>query len=180
MSEDLQTKAERARRRVLDSIPPRWILPTDIKARFSTGDARSIVFNCGLLTAAQIEIINHNASDIVQKLAERKWSAVEVVESFCASAAVAHQVVNCLVEFFPDEAMERARQLDQQLSETNTPTGPIHGLPMAIKDTHDVKGKSITWAFATWLDRPAADADSSNVKVMRDAGAIFFARTTMP
>ncbi|KAF2159073.1 hypothetical protein M409DRAFT_71311 [Zasmidium cellare ATCC 36951] len=180
MSEELQAKAKRAQKRVLDSIPSRWILPANVKAKFSKGDARSIIPASGLLTTAQIDIINHDASDIVQKLAEGKFKAAEVMEAFCASAAVAHQVVNCLVEFFPDEAISQARQLDEQFSETKTLAGPLHGLPMAIKDTHDVKGRTTTWAFATWLDRPAADADSSTVKVMRDAGAIFFARTTMP
>ncbi|KAK4500486.1 hypothetical protein PRZ48_008675 [Zasmidium cellare] len=180
MSEELQAKAKRAQKRVLDSIPPRWILPADVKAKVTKSDVRSIIPSCGLLSAAQIDIINQNASEVVQKLAEGEWKATEVMEAFCASAAVAHQIVNCLVEFFPDEAMARARQLDRQLAETKTPAGPLHGLPMAIKDTHEVKGKSFTWAFSTWLDRPAADADSSGVKIMRDAGVIFFARTTMP
>lgn len=135
---------------------------------------------CGILTNAQLKMINLTASELVMQISERSLTAVEVVEAFCTSAAIAHQVVNCLVDFFPEEATERAKELDRQLSTTGKLEGPLHGLPMAIKDTHDVKGKRSTWAFAVWLDRDLDVADSSGVKTMRDAGVVFFARTTMP
>ncbi len=43
-----------------------------------------------------------------------------------------------------------------------------------------VKGKVTTMAWVAWADRPVSEIDSSPVKIMRDAGAIFFGRTTMP
>lgn len=180
MSKELLIKAERAQKRVLDSIPPRWRLSPDIIAKSSTGDVRHVVAECGILTAAQITIINQTATDILRRLEQKEWAASEVTEAFCASAAVAHQLVNCLVDFFPDEAMQRARELDQELSKTGIASGPLHGLPMAVKDTHQMKGRTTTWAFSVWYDSAPADADSSGVKIMRDAGAIFFARTAMP
>ena len=132
------------------------------------------------LTQSQLIIVHSTASEILQKLSERKLTACEVMEAFCGSVAIAHQIFDCLVESFPYEAIKRARELDEQLSTTCIPAGPLHELPMAIKDIHNVKGKAITWALSTCLDQPASDTDSSAVKVMHDAGVVFFAHTTMP
>lgn len=151
-----------------------------MKSKYMGGDARPAIADCGILSASQLAIIKCTATDLLQQLAQKRLTSVEVTEAFCASAAIAHQILNCLVEFFPDEAINHAKELDGQLSNSNTLAGPLHGLPMAVKDIHDVKGKVTTMAFTAWLDKPPAEADSSTVKIMRDAGAVFFARTTMP
>ncbi len=41
--------------------------------------------------------------------------------------------VNCLADFFPEEALERARELDTILAKTGKPVGPLHGLPVGVK-----------------------------------------------
>lgn len=42
--------------------------------------------------------------------------------------------VNCLTEIFIDKALERAALLDEQLKKTGKPVGPLHGLPVSLKD----------------------------------------------
>lgn len=41
--------------------------------------------------------------------------------------------VNCLALFFPEEALLRAKELDDILEKTGEPVGPLHGLPIPIK-----------------------------------------------
>lgn len=40
---------------------------------------------------------------------------------------------NCLIEFFPDEALETAQMLDDYFKKHKRPIGPLHGLPVSIK-----------------------------------------------
>jgi amidase len=61
------------------------------------------------------------------------WTATEVTLAYCKSAAVAHQVVNCLIDIDIDGALQRARELDEVLRSTGKVIGPLHGLPISIK-----------------------------------------------
>ena len=86
---------------------------------------------------------------------------------------------NCLIEFFPQEALSTAAALDEHLAKTGEPVGALHGLPVCIKDMYDVKGHRSTMAFVKWFD-VIADKDSTLVNVLRRSGAVFHAKTTMP
>ena len=81
--------------------------------------------------------------------------------------------------FFPEEAMRTAVTLDNHLARTGKPVGPLHGLPVCIKDMYDLKGHRSTMGFVSWFDI-IAEKDSSLVRVLREAGAVFHAKTTMP
>lgn len=75
---------------VLESIPPEWRLPQDL-ARLH--DVRHIAAECNLLTPQQVAITEKTASELLQDLAQRRLSSVEVTKAFCARAAIAHQLV---------------------------------------------------------------------------------------
>ena len=47
---------------------------------------------------------------------------------------------NCLTEIFIDKALERAKELDQHLEQTGQVYGPLHGLPISLKDQFNLKG----------------------------------------
>lgn len=47
--------------------------------------------------------------------------------------------VNCLTEIFVDKALARAAYLDEQLKTTGKPVGPLHGLPISLKDQIAIK-----------------------------------------
>ena len=174
-----QATAARCQQRVLDSIPAKWIIPPETKAKH-TGDARAFVRECGLLTSTQLEITALNASQLLQRIHDRTLSSAEATEAFCARAAIAHQLVNCLTEFTPDEAIAKAKQYDDEFAASGKLVGPLHGMPMAVKDIMHVQGSRVTMAWVAWADKEPSTFDSSPAKVMRDAGAVFFGRTTMP
>lgn len=170
--------ALRAREVLSDSIPTKWKLPTT----FETPETnfQSAALDCGILTPRQVSLTNLTASELLPMLHTGELSAAELTEAFCARAAIAHQLINCLTDFFPEEAIESAKALDAEYSKTQKPRGPLHGLPIAIKDTYAVKGKRTTNGCAAWYDSEPADEDAALVQVMKDAGVIVFARTTMP
>ena len=82
------------------------------------------------------------------------------------------------MSFFP-EGLRTAAALDDHFAKTGKVVGPLHGVPICIKDMYDLKGQRSTMGFVSWFD-VIADKDSSLVKVLRAAGAVFYSKTTMP
>ena len=75
------------------------------------------------------------ASEIVSRIAAREWTATSVLEAYIARAAHAHRVTNGLTETMVDDARKRARALDEAFTKTGALAGPLHGVPMTVKDT---------------------------------------------
>lgn len=178
MASDWQSIATATQQAILDSIPQMWRLSPKDKDP-SVTDKRTIPRSCGLLPEKQLEITETTATELLEKLRTRALSSVEITEAFCARAAIAHQLVNCLALFFPEEALERAKELDEILGKTGKPVGPLHGLPIPVKDTYQMKGQRTTMGYMAWKDNIATE-DSTMAKILRDAGAVFYCRTTMP
>jgi amidase len=74
-----------------------------------------------------------------------------------------------LTAFFPDEALARAKELDDILAETGKPVGPLHGLPVGIKDIFHMKDKNLTMGYVAWHDNKCT-TDASIVQMLKAAG----------
>ncbi|KAK3616146.1 hypothetical protein LTR56_026147 [Elasticomyces elasticus] len=173
-----QSKAARAQQSVIDSIPLKWRLPPGTAATREK-NARQVILSSNLLTKKQIEITELTATELLERIHHGDLSCVEAMEAFLIRTAIAHQLVNCLVEFMPEEALAQAELLDAEYKKSGKIVGPLHGLPMSVKDILDVEGKIVTFAAVAWVDCAPSKTDASVVKVMRDAGAIFLARTNL-
>lgn len=140
--------------------------------------------SCGLLTPVELDItsVEHDATHVLAQLASRKWSAVQVTSAFCKRAAIAQQLVNCLVDYFPEEALARAKELDDYMAREGKPIGPLHGLPFSIKGHMNVKGHDVGAGLGvvSWIGQRVAKEHAYILKIIEDAGAIFFCRTTLP
>ncbi|KAL1901092.1 hypothetical protein Sste5346_002159 [Sporothrix stenoceras] len=174
---DWQSIASKCQTAVIKAIPEKWHLPSPPDA--SVTDVTGIPRSCGLLTERQLELTEQTADALVKRLQAGELTSVELTEAFCARAAVAHQCVNCLTDYFYEEAMTRAAELDHFYKTTGKTVGPLHGLPVAIKDQLMMKDKAATFAAVAWHDN-IADMDASLFRVLFNAGIVPFARTTMP
>jgi amidase len=154
-----QELAAEKKRRQTASIPKEWLItrPAD-----DVLDVTGVPTSCGLLSARELKITAvSELATLLKKLATGEWSSVEVTTAFCKRAIVAHQLVcpssrlpikwqpylsyvtcqtNCLTEIFIDRALERAAWLDEQLKSTGKVVGPLHGLPVSLKDQIRIKG----------------------------------------
>ena len=137
-SETVEAICSKAQKGVLDAVPEKWRI--DARQFKKSNDARGIPEASGLLTRKQLEITSQDASSLLPKIHAGQLSAVEVTEAFCARAAIAHQMVNCLTAFFLDEALAVARHLDEVLAQTKKPVGLLHGLPICVKVRSTVVG----------------------------------------
>lgn len=84
-----------------------------------------------------------------------------------------------LTEVCFDKALQRARELDRYFAENGTPVGPLHGIPMTLKDQFDVKGWDTTLGYIGRAGIPAAD-DAVLVQMLQFLGAIIVAKTNLP
>lgn len=132
-----------------------------------------------MLSQRELEITEtDDVSVILKNLSTGKWSAVEVTTAFSERAIVAHQLTNCLTEIWIEDALTRARELDAAFAE-HGPVGPLHGLPISLKDQFDVAGKECTMGIASWIGRISAE-DAGLVTVLKNAGAVLYVRTNVP
>jgi amidase len=97
------------------------------------------------LSAEELAITEiEDASILLQQIATQQLSAVQVLRAFSKRAAIAHQLINCCTELLFDEAILQAQALDEHMERTGRVVGPLHGLPVSLKDIFDIKGRDST------------------------------------
>jgi Asp-tRNA(Asn)/Glu-tRNA(Gln) amidotransferase A subunit family amidase len=79
----------------------------------------------------------------------------------------------------PQTAIQRARYLDDYLAEHGKPIGPLHGLPISVKEHIGMKGLGLNGGFVGWWDH-VADEDAHILQLLQNAGCVLYVRTTQP
>lgn len=88
------------RAQVISKLPPRSILSPSFIASFPPGsDISMVAESCGLMTEREIAITRCNVVELVSKMGEKYYTAVEVAEAFGVRAAIAHQLVSLALNF---------------------------------------------------------------------------------
>ena len=59
---------------------------------------------------------------------------------------------NCLHEIFFDQALQRAKELDEYFAANGATMGPLHGLPISLKDQFHVQGNDTTMGYIGWIN----------------------------
>ena len=98
-------------------------------------------------------------------------SAVDRVEASLRVIEDIQPRLNAFLHVLAEEARGRARELDR-----GEPAGPLHGVPVVVKDLFDVAGLPTTGACLAYVDRVAIE-DSDVVRALRAAGAVVVAKT---
>ena len=99
--------------------------------------------------------------------------SVELVEQCLANIREHNPRVNAFITVLREEALEAARRADAE-----RPRGPLHGVPIAIKDFYDTAGVKTTGAFAHFKDR-VPEKDAPAVAMLKKAGAVIVGKTNM-
>jgi len=118
------------------------------------------------------------AAEIAALIRNRKASAVEVMQATLARAERAQAALNCFITICGDEALRDAKAADEAVARGDE-VGPLHGVPLHVKDLVNTKGVRTTFASLMYEHNvPAADAVS--VARLKSAGAILMGKTTTP
>ncbi|KAK7416654.1 hypothetical protein QQZ08_011920 [Neonectria magnoliae] len=164
---------------LLSSIPKEWLIPGSLFPPESQNDITSWPETSGWFTRDELKITNLTATELVPRLASGQLRSEHVTRAFCKRAAAAHQLTNCLSETCFDRAFATARARDEHLARTGKPVGPLHGLPISLKDNFNLQGLDATVGFASHVGHPAK-SDSALALLLEDAGAVFYVKTNVP
>lgn len=114
--------------------------------------------------AAQLRVRSIGAEDLLRHLLDR----IDRLDP----------PLNAVIARDDARALAEARAADAALARGEV-RGPLHGVPMTVKEAFDVAGMPTTWGMAAWRDNVAA-ADSAVVRRLRAAGAVIFGKTNVP
>jgi aspartyl-tRNA(Asn)/glutamyl-tRNA(Gln) amidotransferase subunit A len=112
-----------------------------------------------------------------RRIAARELSPVELTRAYLERIDSVDPRVNSYITVTADRALDQARALEAELARGQN-RGPLHGIPVGLKDNIDTAGILTTAASAVYADRvPTEDAEC--VRKLRDAGAIFLGKLNM-
>ena len=121
---------------------------------------------------------SYSATSLIKAIKNKKTSATELLKYFIDRHKRLDPIINAVVTTDFEGALKRAQKADEALSRGET-WGPLHGLPMTIKDSIEVAGMLTTYGFPYFKNyRPTKNADV--VQSLLDAGAIIFGKTNLP
>jgi amidase len=123
------------------------------------------------------ELLDESASALVAALADRRIGALELTDAAIARIEARDGPINAVVVRDFDRAREAARAADAALARGER--RPLLGLPMTVKESHNVGGLRTSWGspmFGEWI----APQDSVGVARLKAAGAIVLGKTNIP
>ncbi|PQE17284.1 putative general amidase protein [Rutstroemia sp. NJR-2017a BVV2] len=170
-----EEKAKDKKARIDASIPSEW----RIKEQPTEVSVMDYPRKSGIMSDEELSITESSATDLVAKLAKGELTSVAVTTAFCKRAALAHQLVNCALEFFPEMALKRAKELDEIFEKTGKPVGPLHGLPISLKDQFRIKDLETSMGYVSWIGKFEKE-ESVLVTLLYKAGAVFYVKTSVP
>lgn len=107
----------------------------------------------------------------------RQLTSADVTTHCLQVIAARNPSLNAFIDVFTDEALADARDADVEMGRGQY-RGPLHGVPVALKDLIDVTGKRTT-AASRVRDRHIATADATIVSRLREAGAILLGKNNL-
>ena len=124
------------------------------------------------------EIIYASASEIASAIREKQVSAVEVVDTHLRRIDEVNPKLNAVVQLATDRARREATEVAARLSRGES-TGPLHGVPITLKDSIDTQGV-ITTGGTKGRANHVPDRDATVAARLRAAGAILLGKTNTP
>lgn len=119
-----------------------------------------------------------SAHELAEKIRSRAITSVRVVQAYLEQIEKHNHSLNAIVTLEKEGALRRAREADAALAEGRL-WGPLHGVPITIKDNIATLGLRTTSSFLP-LAGYVPDFDATVVARLRKAGAIILGKTNLP
>jgi amidase len=119
-----------------------------------------------------------SAVELASAIASKDVSSLELTDMYISRVESVGAVLNAVVVQDFDRGREAAKAADAAVS-ARKELGPLHGVPMTIKEAYNIKGLPTTWGIPDLKDNLATE-DSDTVVRMKQAGAHFFGKTNVP
>ena len=116
-------------------------------------------------------------ADLAKCIKAKDVSPVDVVEAFIKQTTATEPLLNAWITLIPDQARAAAKQAEAEIAAGNY-KGPLHGIPVGLKDLFWTKGVRTTSGSAITKDFVPSE-DATVVAKLQDAGAYAFGKTNM-
>ena len=123
------------------------------------------------------ELFRKSARELSSLLTKGEVSSVEVTRTHLDRIAAVDGKLRAFTVVWRDEALASAQRADEERSRGEA-RGPLHGLPVSIKECLDVAGQATTLGLHSRRDRKAP-RDAALVELLRGAGAVLLGRTNI-
>ena len=122
-------------------------------------------------------IASRTISELAGQLRRREVSPVEIVQACLERIDKLNPALNAFITLMAESALAEARTAEAEMARREW-RGPLHGIPVALKDLIDTAGVRTTCASAVYKDRvPAHDAEV--VRRLRQAGAVIIGKNNL-
>ncbi|KAJ5681644.1 uncharacterized protein N7477_001584 [Penicillium maclennaniae] len=146
-----ERQAQKGRDILDNSIPKQWLLPADKLPLPTQKNVIAFPKQSGLLSDRELTITEMSATELL----------------------------NFATEFLADEAIARAKELDEYYQRTGKLIGPLHGVPISVKEHIGLKNKTCNTGYVAWVDKVTPE-DAHLIQLLSKAGAVFHVRTNQP
>ena len=119
-----------------------------------------------------------SAVDLARNIRQKKVSSLEATENFFERIDRLDSQLNSYLALCHDQALANARAADEAVQQ-GSDLGPLHGVPISIKDLEFTKDVTTTMGSALFRDR-VPDIDSIVVERVKASGAIILGKTNTP
>ena len=116
-------------------------------------------------------------AQLSRALLAREVTSEAVTERCLAVIEEKNPSLNAFIAVFADEARAQARAADREMA-AGTHRGPLHGVPISLKDLLDVRG-TVTTAASKVRESHVAQADAPTVTHLRNAGAVIVGKCNL-
>jgi amidase len=130
------------------------------------------------LSPQTFDLEEKTAVELQALMTKGEMSAKEITEGYLRRASAVDKLINSIIEVNPD-AVKIAEQLDRERRDGKV-RGPLHGIPVVIKDNIDTADKMKTTAGSlALLNAPTPEGDAFIVEKLREAGVVILAKTNL-
>ncbi len=124
-----------------------------------------------------MELAPLSASELIRLIQDKSLSAVDAVSYFLERIEQHNPKYNAVISL-NEQAIAQAKAADTALSQGRR-VGPLHGLPITIKDSFSTKGINTACGYPPLADKPS-ETDADIVTHLKHAGAIILGKTNVP
>ncbi|KAL2434585.1 Amidase 1 [Exophiala dermatitidis] len=138
-------------------------------------------------TFAERLVGNVDVPTLTKLYAEGNITVEDIVVAFIARGAscfsqmtlLTSSETNCLTEVLFENALQQARELDRYHRQHRELIGPLHGVPVSLKDQFDIASVDTTFGYVGRSFQPASK-DATVTKILKDLGAVILTKTNVP
>ena len=115
---------------------------------------------------------------LAEKIRNREASSVELLNMYLERVDKYNPDLNAIIVDIREEARRDAEEADKAVA-AGDELGPLHGVPMTVKESYDIAGTPSTWGSVDFKDN-IADKDALSIARLKKAGAVIFGKTNVP